>query len=156
MKLFPIARYRLWLLCIVALTAIGWGWVYIILFKNSFGVDFTCDAAYYQTPELMQKCLGRAETLYTLYRGFFLKSIIITSILLMLFPERAFKWWRWFAMFAVPLVLYGLNGPSSSGSLFSQQVMSDFLGYIFLGISLLIAITATAFDFIKKRRISKE
>jgi len=55
MKLFSIARYRQRLLGVIMLGLIAWGGVYFVLYKNSLGIDLSCDSSKYETGNLIQE-----------------------------------------------------------------------------------------------------
>jgi hypothetical protein len=89
--------------------------------------------------------------------GYFLKAVLVGSLLLLFFPERAFKWWRWFAVFAVPYVVWDIATTETHGSgLFaglgqSPQLSSTIDGGLFLLASLLLALSATIYNHFKLR-----
>jgi hypothetical protein len=85
--------------------------------------------------------------------GFGLKAVIITSIIFLFLSARAFRWWKWFALVAIPIGVWDII-TTKSGNYFpgSPDVASNIDGEIFLGISILIAIIATIYDFFEKRK----
>ncbi len=143
MKLFPIVGYRKWLLGGVLLTLVAWGGVYVLLQKLNCALsDMSC---------------SHLLDIYAAFTwDFFLKAIIVSSFLLLFFPERASTWWRWFALFAIPYAIWDIATTKTdygwflSGS--SPQLTSDIDGALFLVATLLIAITATIYGYFKNRK----
>ncbi len=154
MKLFPIAGYRKWLLGGVLLTLVAWGGVYFVLYKNSLGIDLSCDSSKYETGNLVHECLDKIDILYAFYFGYFIKSILLVSVILLFLPERAFKWWRWFAMPSIPLLVRWIIIEDSD--FFGHEGANFYSGFFFLVFSLLIAIVATIVNYLKKRRENKK
>jgi len=150
MKLFPIAGYRKWLLGGMLLTLVAWGGVYFVLYKNSLGIDLSCDSSKYETGNLIQECLNKVEILHIFYFGYFIKSILLVSVFLLFLPERAFKWWRWFAIVSIPLLAWWII--NASGDLFGHQGTDKASAFFFLVFSLLIAIVATIVNYFKLRK----
>ena len=94
MKLFPLAAYRKWLLGIGVLAGITF-WVFYLINTKDFLSLSQCDYG-------LTACRNNVEILDAFYSGFFLKLIILTTVLLMFLPERVYKWWRWSALIAIP------------------------------------------------------
>ncbi|OGL88065.1 hypothetical protein A3I42_04070 [Candidatus Uhrbacteria bacterium RIFCSPLOWO2_02_FULL_49_11] len=90
--------------------------------------------------------------------GFFLKSIILSSLILLLFSARVYKAWRWFALIAIPFMLIGIIFPihEPGGQFFGKKETSDAFGYFFLGVTILIVIIVTGIDWFKKRGSSRK
>ena len=147
MKLFPLAVYRKWLLGVIALTGAVFGVFYLINNKDFLNLA-NCDFG-------TLGCMDKVEIFDAFYSGFFLKLIILSAFLLLFFPERAFKWWRWFALIAVPLLSWWII--VEDAEYFGHRTASNFSGIGFFAVSLLISLSASVFDFIKKRgeKISK-
>jgi len=147
MKLFPIAAYRKWLLGVIMLRLLVWGGVYVLLQKlNCAHSDMSC---------------SHLLDIYAAFTwDFFLKAIIVSSFLLLFFSKRAFKWWRWFALVAIPYAVWDIATTKTdygwflSGS--SPQLTSDIDGALFLVATLLIAITVITYGYFKNRRENKK
>ncbi len=130
MKLFPIAGYRKWLLGFIVLTAITWGGVYAILQKiNCINADIACGQ--------------RLSMLAAFTWDFFPKAIILSTLLIMCFPERVFRWWRWFALVAMPYAVWDiLNTKMNIDGFFggtSPRITGDHDGVFFLSFSVVVA-----------------
>jgi hypothetical protein len=116
--------------------------LFVILYKKSLGFIFSCghnDAS----------CMNNVAIVNTLYWGYFIKSILITSLILLFFPERAFKWWRWFAIVSIPLFTWWMIPPG--GDFFGRQAVDKVSAFLFLVVSILIAISATTYNYLKLR-----
>ena len=109
MKLFPIAVYRRWLLLVAAFS--GAVMSFLAWFVHPGYLDKIC------ANDTTQDCLYYWGGLtYDLQNEFFLKSLIIVPLILIFFTERVFKWWKWFALIAVPFLIWNLNNQPLSPS----------------------------------------
>jgi hypothetical protein len=85
--------------------------------------------------------------------GFGLKSIFFSSVIFFFLPARAFYWWKWFALVAIPIGVWDIITTKFGSGLFSSpDIASNIDGEIFLGISIFIAVIATIYDFFEKRK----
>ncbi len=104
-------------------------------------------------------CEQHLNFLLAVNAGFFLKSLIVVAFILMLFPERAFKWWRGFALLAVPFSLWWINWTAGQnvlgGGFFTTTGISDIVGYVFSGITLVIVLSALIVEYVKKSSVRK-
>ena len=82
--------------------------------------------------------------------GYFIKSIFLTSLVLFVFPERAFKWWKWFAIVSIPLLTWWIIPPG--GYFFGRQAADKISALLFFGVSLLIAVSAAIYNYFKVRK----
>ena len=130
--MIKISSYRWQLGGVALLGALAWAGVYVVLKNTTSCVSL--DAA----------CSHSLSVLAAFTWDLFPKSVIITTLLLMLFPEQAYEWWRWFALVAVPYFIWDIAttkanlGEFLSGS--SPRTVSDHDGVLFLSLSTSIAI----------------
>jgi hypothetical protein len=136
MKLFPIASYRKWLLGVTVFVAVAWGWAY----EMSQKIDCAQGTI---------SCNNYINILDGFVRGPFILSVIISALFLLFFPERAFKWWRWFAIISIPILVWWIT--TSIGEFFGPQSASLFSGVFFAVMTILIAISAAAYNHLKLR-----
>jgi hypothetical protein len=145
MKLFPIASYRLWLLGIVTLTAGTWFFINWLV-QPGYSARF-CGT----DPDIV--CILYWNGVFgDLYHSFFLKSIIITTIILMFLPERAFKWWRWFAVVAIPFLMWSFTKQPPA---YSDAIKINFEGEAFLSLSTALITFSLLFSKIKDHHFIK-
>jgi hypothetical protein len=143
MKLFPLASHRKWLLGIVAIAGGGLFALYLLLYKILSGLYVWC-------ADKDVVCMQNMESLDAFYSGLFLKSIIVVAFLLLFFPERAFKWWRWFALVAIPFLGWWIFAQEGGFfGVFDQLAASKVSGYFFFVASFLIAISASFYNYLK-------
>jgi len=142
MKSFFFAWHRKWLLGAIVLSLLIWGYIYYLLQNTNCPAVFSgCDEYLY--------LLGAFTW------GFFLKSVLVSTLLIFFFSPRAFVLWGCFALVAIPYFIWDITTTkfgSGFGLSFSPEDVSNFDGMIFLGISIFIAIVATVYDFVKKRK----
>lgn len=149
MKIFPIASYRLWLLGVGILAFV------VLLSTDTVLRSTTCPTQFYSG------CEHYTDVLFGFNSGFFLKSIIITTLILMALPERAFKWWRWFAVVAISFMSWEIYTTETHGSgLFmglssSPRLTSDLAGALFLSLSAAIATLSILCGKINNHHFSK-
>ena len=151
MKLFPIAPYRKWLLGIIVFT--GGGLLCLSQIIHPGYLTTLCGDS-----DINRTCWNFWSQIMDggFFSGFFLKAIITSSFLLLFFPERAFKWWRWFALFAIPYAIWDIATTKTDSGLFllgsSPQLTSDIDGALFLGATILIAIATIVYNHFKLRK----
>ena len=136
MKLFPIASHRKWLLGVTVSAAMAWWWVYEMSQKIACAQGTI-------------SCNNYISTLDGFVRGPFIPSVIITALILLFFPERTFKWWRWFALVSIPILVWWII--SADGEFFGHRATSLISGIFFGSISILIAISFTIYNHLKLR-----
>ncbi len=139
MKLFPIASYRQWLLGVVFLGVIAWLSAYFMSQK----IDCTQGTI---------SCNDYINTLDALCRPPFILFLFFTPFLFLFFSERAFKWWKWFAIIIIPILTWWIMTEDSE--LFGHGTASYFSGIFFLVISTLIAISSAIYNHFKLRSVT--
>lgn len=147
MKTFFLAKHRWWLLGIIALTLLIRGGGYYVLLHTTCPKQFDVACEHY------------TDVLAAFTWDFFFKSILYSSALFFFLPARAFNWWRWFALIAIPLCVWNVVTTESTSSFlmsWSPQYASDLYGYLFFGASVMIAIAAVLYDLIKSRARGKQ
>jgi|SRR3990167_2334765 len=154
-----LSVHRKKLLTITLLALIGVGLAFVswnVMGKSqcpTLGVNDLPTPSYIKCTDLYHDSLY-APMIY----GFFLKSIILSSLILLLFSARVYKAWRWFALIAIPFMLIGIIFPihEPGGQFFGKKETSDAFGYFFLGVTILIVIIVTGIDWFKKRGSSRK
>lgn len=141
MKLFPIVSHRKWLLGVAFLSAIAW----VIAYFMSQKIDCTQGTI---------SCNDYINILDAFVRAPFIPSLIFTSFLFLFFSERAFKWWRWFAIVIIPILTWWIMTEDSE--LFGHGTASYFSGMFFLVISTLIAISSAIYNHFKLRSVTEK
>jgi hypothetical protein len=124
--------YRIQLAAIALLSGIG------IFMSDKILRSTTCPPVLPPVHDF--SCEDHMAALLGINRGFFLKSLIITSLVLILFPERVYKWWRWFALVAVLFVgwTFVTSESGGTGGGFPLTAVSDIYGCIFSAMSVTI------------------
>ena|SRR3989338_2691540 len=102
---------------------------------NCLQYDFSCD--------------NFTNILAALTWGYFIKSILVTSLILLFFPERSFRWWRWFAIMSTPLLTWWMIPPG--GDFFGRQAADKVSAFVFLVVSIIIALAAITYNHFKLR-----
>lgn len=117
--------------------------IHLMIYKGFVVFGLSCAPGGYFCVEVL---------LSALYWGFFPKSIIGTAILLMFFPERAFKWWRWFAIVSAPLMVHDIATTKITGDFMinSPQLASGHWGTLFLSLSMTIALMSVLLGKVKQ------
>ena len=133
MNIFPLASYRKWLLGVI-----------IVIFFVLFLVDIilrstTCPAIF------DVDCENFTDVFFVFDSGYFLKSVLLFSFALLFLSERAFKWWKWFAIASFPVLVWWIIPPG--GDLFDRQAADKVSALFFLSVSILIAISASVYNF---------
>jgi hypothetical protein len=134
MNIFPLASYRKWLLGLIVLGAIVWLIVYLLSQK----IDCIQGTI---------ACNNYINTLDGFVRAPFIPSVILSSFFLLFFNERAFKWWKWFAVIGIPILVWWIT--TAVGEFFGHQAASLFSGVFFATVTILIAFSATAYNYFK-------
>lgn len=149
--------YRIQLGAIALLGAVAWVGVYIILYKNSFGIDLQCAYENYHPTGLAFECMQRLENLRALHTGLFLKALIIIPLVLMFFPERVYKWWRWTVLIGVPYIFWDLSKSTSviSETYFPPAAMTNIYGFLSISVSVTIVTGALLFGKIHEHQFAK-
>ena len=140
MKLFPLASYRKWLLGIGVIAGVGLFLIDKIL-RNT-----TCPASFDAS------CENYTDLLFVFDSGYFIKAIILIALLFLFFPERVFKWWRWFAIASIPLLAWWII--IEDAEFFGHLAASKASGVFFFVASILIAISAIISNYLKLRGTS--
>ena len=141
MKLFPIASHRWWLLGVLVLTGLVWAGLYLVLqTTNCLPSDLACSHL--------------LSVLTAFVWDLLLKSVIVIAMVLMFLPERVYKWWRWFALIAIPYAVWDIIATKTNVSDFlggsSPRTTSDHDGVFFASLSMSIVIAAMFFDKIRR------
>ena len=142
MYMIKILSYRLQLGGIAFACAMVWIGVYVTLKQttNCLPSDLACS-------HLLSVLAAFAWDLL-------LKSVIVTALVLMFFPERVYKWWRWFALIAIPYAVWDIITTKTNISDFlggsSPRTTSDHDGVFFASLSVSIVIAAMFFEKIKR------
>lgn len=78
------------------------------------------------------------------HSGFFLKAVVVASVLLMLLPERVYKYWKWFALISVPLAVWDIATTKTTLNMVgsSPQSTSNIDSLFFLAMSTSVALMA--------------
>lgn len=95
-------------------------------------------------------CNNYINTLDGFVRAPFILSVVVSAIFLMFFSERAFRWWRWFAIISVPTLAWWIT--TAVGEIFGHSVASLFSGVFFAVGTIFIAISASIYNYFKIRK----
>jgi hypothetical protein len=137
MKLFPLASYRKWLLGVAVLAGVA------LFLLDKILRNTTCPASF------DAGCENYTDILFAFDAGYFIKTILVVSLSLLFFPERAFKWWRWFAIISIPLLAWWMIPPG--GDFFGRQAVDKVSALFFIVGSILIALAAIIYNHLKFR-----
>lgn len=146
MKIFSIASYRFWLAGLAVIAGGVWLCVHWLVLQDGYltrfcGQDLDIFCTHYW-----------GGVFYDFHHGFLLKSVIISALILMLLPERAFRWWRWFAVVAIPLFAWSLTKQLPA---YSDAIELNIEGEVFLSLSIVLATLSLLFGKINDHHFSK-
>ncbi|MFA5831660.1 MAG: hypothetical protein WC878_07590 [Candidatus Paceibacterota bacterium] len=145
MKSFFLQSHRRWLMGIILLAG-GGAFLLDKILRTT-----TCPA------QFDTACEHYTDVLFAFDSGFFLKSLILSSILLFFLPARAFNWWRWFALIAIPVGIWDIATTKfgSGMPVGSPYDASNIDGDLFLGATIIIAFLATLHTLILRHAEKK-
>lgn len=98
---------------------------------------------------------GPSQTVWSpLHAHLFLKSIIATALILLIFPKHVFKPWAWFSAIYIPLTaawIIFVAPVQATALLTTKDELSDIFGVLYLVVSMLIALSVTVHRKLKGR-----
>ena len=96
----------------------------------------------------------RDNLYYPYSKGLLLYTVALSTLLLMLFPERIYRVWRWPAAIGVVsaiLIVAQFDERGFDFLLDTKEDVSNILGVVFLALTLLIALVATIVHKLRTR-----
>lgn len=87
------------------------------------------------------------------YSGFLLKSIVLSALILLAFSRRVFRIWViGMPIYLIITVAYIFSVPPYTNALFDKVAYSDVFGYLFLGLTIVLALSIAGYERLQQSR----